>query len=183
MGNGRGWAGWAGWLTLADAGCALTRQAGGSVSRRKESDDAGRDLRDDARGRVCGSRHAACAARGNGRREVAGAQPAAGACGLPHCINWLVAEDARVCSTVIVQLEALYALLDDDGDGALTVHEMIDLFVRHATAAIPWSQPLPARPCPSGGASTPTSRLLTPRLRAFCRLLRAGRNQQRCPPH
>jgi len=26
------------------------------------------------------------------------------------------------------QLEALYALLDDDGDGALTVHEMIDLF-------------------------------------------------------
>ena len=29
-----------------------------------------------------------------------------------------------------VQLEALYSLLDDDGSGSLTVHEMIDLFVR-----------------------------------------------------
>ena len=29
------------------------------------------------------------------------------------------------------QLEALYSLLDDDGSGSLTVHEMIDLFVRH----------------------------------------------------
>ena len=28
------------------------------------------------------------------------------------------------------QLEALYSLLDDDGSGSLTVHEMIDLFVR-----------------------------------------------------
>ena len=28
------------------------------------------------------------------------------------------------------QLEALYSLLDDDGSGTLTVHEMIDLFVR-----------------------------------------------------
>ena len=27
-----------------------------------------------------------------------------------------------------VQLEALYSLLDDDGSGSLTVHEMIDLF-------------------------------------------------------
>jgi hypothetical protein len=31
-----------------------------------------------------------------------------------------------------LQLEALYALLDDDGSGTLTVHEMIDLFVRPA---------------------------------------------------
>ena len=30
------------------------------------------------------------------------------------------------------QLEALYALLDDDGSGSLTIHEMIDLFVRHS---------------------------------------------------
>jgi hypothetical protein len=28
----------------------------------------------------------------------------------------------------IQQLEALYSLLDDDGNGKLTVHEMIDLF-------------------------------------------------------
>eukprot|EP01052_Picozoa_sp_SAG31_P025789 SAG31_NODE_2285_length_6011_cov_5.276556_2_plen_167_part_00 len=28
----------------------------------------------------------------------------------------------------VEQLQALYSLLDDDGDGALTVHEMIDLF-------------------------------------------------------
>ena len=27
------------------------------------------------------------------------------------------------------QLQSLYALLDDDGDGALGIHEMIDLFV------------------------------------------------------
>jgi hypothetical protein len=33
------------------------------------------------------------------------------------------------CSAT-VQLEALYSLLDDDGSGSLTVHEMIDLFVR-----------------------------------------------------
>ena len=31
-----------------------------------------------------------------------------------------------------LQLEALYSLLDDDGSGTLTVHEMIDLFVRPA---------------------------------------------------
>jgi len=31
-----------------------------------------------------------------------------------------------------LQLEALYSLLDDDGSGSLTVHEMIDLFVRPA---------------------------------------------------
>ena len=37
-----------------------------------------------------------------------------------------------------VQLEALYALLDDDGSGTLTVHEMIDLFVRHPTATPPY---------------------------------------------
>ena len=37
------------------------------------------------------------------------------------------------------QLEALYSLLDDDGSGSLTVHEMIDLFVRpHRT---PHAQP------------------------------------------
>eukprot|EP01052_Picozoa_sp_SAG31_P010384 SAG31_NODE_568_length_14006_cov_4.252119_4_plen_164_part_00 len=28
----------------------------------------------------------------------------------------------------VEQLQALYSLLDDDGDGALTVHEMIDMF-------------------------------------------------------
>jgi hypothetical protein len=28
----------------------------------------------------------------------------------------------------IQQLEALYSLLDDDGDGELSVHEMIDMF-------------------------------------------------------
>ena len=35
------------------------------------------------------------------------------------------------------QLEALYALLDDDGSGTLTVHEMIDLFVRHPSSPTP----------------------------------------------
>lgn len=36
----------------------------------------------------------------------------------------------RGCVPAVPQLEALYALLDDDGSGSLTVHEMIDLFVR-----------------------------------------------------
>ena len=35
-------------------------------------------------------------------------------------------------SCAALQLEALYSLLDDDGSGSLTVHEMIDLFVRPA---------------------------------------------------
>ena len=35
------------------------------------------------------------------------------------------------------QLEALYSLLDDDGSGTLTVHEMIDLFVRLAAPLAP----------------------------------------------
>jgi hypothetical protein len=36
-----------------------------------------------------------------------------------------------------VQLEALYSLLDDDGSGSLTVHEMIDLFVSLASPRWP----------------------------------------------
>ena len=35
---------------------------------------------------------------------------------------------SRMQELNIQQLEALYSLLDDDGDGELTVHEMIDLF-------------------------------------------------------
>ena len=35
---------------------------------------------------------------------------------------------SRMQELDINQLEALYSLLDDDGDGELTVHEMIDLF-------------------------------------------------------
>ena len=34
----------------------------------------------------------------------------------------------RMQELSVEQLQALYSLLDDDGDGALTVHEMIDLF-------------------------------------------------------
>ena len=46
--------------------------------------------------------------------------------------------DLRCRFTGAGQLEALYALLDDDGSGSLTVHEMIDLFVsiRNAPSAI-----------------------------------------------
>ena len=35
---------------------------------------------------------------------------------------------SRMQQLNIQQLEALYSLLDDDGDGELTVHEMIDMF-------------------------------------------------------
>ena len=39
----------------------------------------------------------------------------------------------RLCLAGMIaplQLEALYSLLDDNGWGSLTVHEMIDLYVR-----------------------------------------------------
>ena len=47
-------------------------------------------------------------------------------------------------SRAAAQLEALYALLDDDGSGSLTVHEMIDLFVRNHTLAPAYRPTLPA---------------------------------------
>lgn len=37
-------------------------------------------------------------------------------------------QEGRMQELSVEQLQALYSLLDDDGDGALTVHEMIDLF-------------------------------------------------------
>jgi hypothetical protein len=37
-------------------------------------------------------------------------------------------QQERMQELSVEQLTALYSLLDDDGDGALTVHEMIDLF-------------------------------------------------------
>ena len=42
-----------------------------------------------------------------------------------HVAKWAL---NRMQELNIQQLEALYSLLDDDGDGELTVHEMIDLF-------------------------------------------------------
>ena len=42
-----------------------------------------------------------------------------------HLSQWAL---SRMQELNIQQLEALYSLLDDDGDGKLTVHEMIDLF-------------------------------------------------------
>ena len=44
--------------------------------------------------------------------------------------RWVANRPRYVC--VFAQLEALYSLLDDDGSGSLTVHEMIDLFVSPA---------------------------------------------------
>ena len=49
-------------------------------------------------------------------------RPASSSCPILHC-GWPTIP-------AHVQLEALYSLLDDDGSGSLTVHEMIDLFVR-----------------------------------------------------
>ena len=103
------------------------------------SDDAWGDLRDDAWNRACNSCHT-CRARGNRGGEAAGAQPAAGASAAepspdlsfpppPSLAPPLTQTDPPPACTCFPQLEALYALLDDDGSGSLTVHEMIDLFV------------------------------------------------------
>ena len=63
------------------------------------------------------------------------------------------------CGWRSVQLEALYSLLDDDGSGSLTVHEMIDLFVR---------RPMPSpSPQPTGPTGPPHVPLLNPESRAL----------------
>ena len=47
----------------------------------------------------------------------------------PPCAPPLTQTHPPPACAFVPQLEALYALLDDDGSGTLTVHEMIDLFV------------------------------------------------------